>query len=331
MVRRAVLAATMLALGACAPKLNDRTFLVTHETVLAVRAEPAEAPPGAQITYTALVATPTGELAAPIDWAFCTERAPLASLGTVNVDCLAASGDAITPFGTPGTTATGTLPMNGCRVFGPEVPTVGPHDPPGRPVDPDETGGYYQPVRLLDASTPSAPAIERTRIACGLGNGSGDDRAMFGMRYRPNHNPDVAEVELTIDGGAPITVDPATPSAPIAVPTGAHVALRAAWPECPTDLASLPEGGCAGSEPYLVFDAVAQQLTERREAMRVSWHATAGVLDRDGTGRDASDLERTSDDTWTAPDAAGPAWIWVVVRDARGGVGWLRVDLDVTP
>lgn len=62
-----------------------------------------------------------------------------------------------------------------------------------------------------------------------------------------------------------------------------------------------------------------------------SWHATGGTLDHDATGRDAANVERTSDDAWTAPTTAGPAWIWIVVGDARGGVGWLRIDLDATP
>src|SRR5262249_8096616 len=130
-----------------------------------------------------------------------------------------------------------------------------------------------------------------------------------------------------------------------------EVALFARWPECPIDAEcgdgicspgedASPEGcaedcrkpvGCRGSEPYVHFDPISRKLNDRREAIRVSWFASAGEFDHDRTGRseaEASDSE--SDNTWTAPSTRGDVRLWVVLRDDRGGVGWgsyrLRVE-----
>ncbi len=89
---------------------------------------------------------------------------------------------------------------------------------------------------------------------------------------------------------------------------GARVTLRATW---------RPED----AERYVAFDPRAQLVVPRREAMRVSWYATGGVFEHDRTGRDEADLATTSDNTWTAPDAA-KATLWAVLRDSRGGVGF---------
>jgi len=57
--------------------------------------------------------------------------------------------------------------------------------------------------------------------------------------------------------------------------------------------------------------------------MRVSWFATGGSFDVDHTGRLESEFaQTTSDDTWTAPKDPGPVFMWVVLRDDRGGVDW---------
>ena len=49
--------------------------------MLAVRAEPAEAAPGQEITYTALLVDASGQRAdAAIDWAYCSEPKPQAEL-----------------------------------------------------------------------------------------------------------------------------------------------------------------------------------------------------------------------------------------------------------
>jgi hypothetical protein len=51
------------------------------------------------------------------------------------------------------------------------------------------------------------------------------------------------------------------------------------------------------------------------------------MLDR--VGRDGSDTTVNVVNTWTAPTTPGIVRIWVVLRDARGGVGWESYALDV--
>ena len=61
-----------LAAASCRPDLGDRDSLVTSERILAVRGEPPEAKPGEPVSYTILVASPTGAIAVPpVNWAFC--------------------------------------------------------------------------------------------------------------------------------------------------------------------------------------------------------------------------------------------------------------------
>jgi hypothetical protein len=63
--------------------------------------------------------------------------------------------------------------------------------------------------------------------------------------------------------------------------------------------------------------------------MRVSWFATAGSFSDDRTGREEHDLATFSDVQWTAPSTPGVVHLWVVLRDARGGVDWSSFDVTV--
>jgi hypothetical protein len=87
--------------------------------------------------------------------------------------------------------------------------------------------------------------------------------------------------------------------------------------------------GCAGAEPYVYYDPLARSLTDRREAMRVSWFSGAGSFEDDHTGRREDELDSFSDGLWTAPNVAGPAHLWVVLRDSRGGVTWQSYVVEV--
>ena len=100
-------------------------------------------------------------------------------------------------------------------------------------------------------------------------------------------------------------------------------ACRQFGPEVPEAAA------CSGAESYASFDPVTQTVRARREGMRLSWFATAGVLDEDHTGRDEADEATWSENAWTAPAATGLAHLWVVLRDDRGGVGWRAYTFDV--
>jgi hypothetical protein len=317
MVSRAILVAA-LAVGACVPTLPDDTSLIDAPRLIAVRAEPAEAAPGAPVTLRGLWANPDGVSGnAPLDWAFCTARKPFTEPGNVDPGCLVdASPDLIAIGG--GATANGALPADGCRLFGPDRPTPIAGEPAGRPADPDGTGGYYQPVRVRVEGAPVEFALAQVRIRCGLPTATPDQAAAYALRARPNTNPAIAGVAILGEGG-PEALTPleADPSAVAVVAAGAPIVLRAAWPTCGAD-----EQACAGAEAYVWFDPDARALVTRREAMRVSWFATAGAWDVARTGRAEAEADQPSaDNTWTAP-ASGEAVLWIVVRDDRGGATW---------
>jgi hypothetical protein len=327
----------LVPLLSCKPNLDETVSIVQEARVLGVQATPAEGPPSGNVSFTALVVDAKGPVAAPpITWDFCPDRNPLANLGPVNPTCLQSGNPDLVPIGT-GPQASGVIPDIACRQFGPEVPQVKGNETPGRPVDPDATGGYYQPVSLfvaVDSSTLSA--LYGTRIGCGLAQGTSDQANEYLARYHVNVNPAVAS--LTASGGPPLTTDVGGATNP--VQAGQKLELEVSWASCPQSdvcgdgvcgadesLATCPADcttpqGCTGAERYVNFDLQSQALVDAREGMHVSWFATGGGFDLDRTGRDGSDTTTTSDNGWTAPGAGQTVHLWIVLRDDRGGVGW---------
>ncbi len=128
------------------------------------------------------------------------------------------------------------------------------------------------------------------------------------------------------DGGAsPIAADAADAGPALAVAAGERVALRVEWPACSGNDA------CGGAESYLYIDPASKQIVTRRESMVASWYAGAGSFDEDRSGRSETDTATSAENTWTAPKTPGPAHLWVVLRDARGGVGWAAYTVVVEP
>lgn len=334
MVKKAAL--LVLAAAACKPNLNETVSLVQEPRVLAVQATPAEGPPSANVSFAALVVDPNGNVASPdIAWEFCPDRNPLANLGPVNPVCLQADNPDLVPIGS-GPQTSGVIPDIACRQFGPDVPQVKGNETPGRPVDPDPTGGYYQPVSLfvnVDAS--SLSSLYGTRIGCGLAQGTSDQANDYLARYHVNVNPAVQS--LTFGGGAPLVTDDKGVNT---IPAGQKASFEVSWAACPLSdtcgdgicgadesVASCPGDcttpqGCAGAERYVNFDLQSQALLDAREGIHVSWFATGGSFDLDRTGREGSDQATTSDDGWTPPGPGQTVHVWIVLRDDRGGVGW---------
>lgn len=315
---------------------------VHDERVLAIQSSPAQASPGDDVSYRALVASPGGTLGQlDIDWAYCTQPKPVDELNDISVECFVRRGDQVVPLGT-GPTAKGTIPDDACRQFGPDVPQAAVGQAAGRPTDPDATGGYYQPLRLF-VPVPEAGellALGSTRITCGLPDATRAQLEEYQKKTQPNENPTLAAVELVRGQSTePLsTIDAMTLTQ---VKRREKVLLRASWPSCPDksacgdDICSPGEDvqgcpadctdpqGCGGSEPYGYFDPLSRTVRDRHESMRVSWIATAGSFQYDHTGRTESEYKSLStEDHWTAPDAAGPVDLWVVLRDSRGGVTW---------
>lgn len=416
---------------ACQPTLNDTVSIVTTTTVLAVQAEPPEAPEGTPVAYRALVADGDGGVAsAPVEWDYCNARNPLSNLDPVANACAQPSSGQFTPIG-HGLSASGLIPDQACKSFGPEAPPVtdsGVDGGMGRPADPDSTGGYYQPVSvfLKNNSGPTEITIYPERMNCGFSGATAAVSTILLNQYHANVNPQVESLSLVQNEAAGSALLPDTTDKVNSVSAGQKVAFRVAWPSCPlvdkcgdgvcganesaamelgtdaggpnplctVDCAPLPscpsfplandggtvncippsytsasgtgatcgnhcvscphdceslvggcpagcevpEGcpaqcqaplGCPGAERYVNLDLATQAAVYQREGMHVAWYATAGTFDNDRTGRDGTDDTTSSDNGWTAPSATGPAHLWVVLRDDRGGVGWAGYALQV--
>jgi hypothetical protein len=310
------LAIACVVLFACEPNLNQRTSAVTSARVLAVRSDPAEAPPGGKVTLSSLYVDAAGPIAkGPFDWAFCDAQNPLANLGPVNPACTEEAGSVFLELG-DSPSETSPLPMDACREFGPDVPAAQANEPPGRPVDPDSTGGYYDPVRLLAGDQ---VAIGMVRVTCDFPGASPAQLTQLAAENHTNTNPSIDSVSDTTLGTLALAGKGTSTVAP-----SQRLELLASWASCDPAATS-----CTGSEGYAYLDPVTHEVISAREQMRVSWFASGGAFDNDRTGRDATDSTPNTSNGWVAPAAAGPVNIWVVLRDDRGGVGWRSYAVTV--
>jgi len=284
----------LVALAGCQDALDQRLALVDQPRVLAITSEPPEVVPGASATLTALLAGPDGALAEIPTWSLCDAPKPPTVDNAVADGCVQ---DQVTPLG-DAASITATIPMDACRTFGPDVVSAG-----FRPRDPDPTGGYYQPIR---AAVPSIDlAFGFTRITCNLANAPGDVAQQYKTTYVANENPTL--LELTLDG---------IPAMGGSVMPDQDVALSAGWP-------------ADAVESYLYYDQTSQTLITRRESMRVSWFATAGSLAVDASAVDEADSATSVTTTWHTPSGGGLVFLWLVLRDSRGGIATASYPVTV--
>ena len=347
-MRRGVLALLALvggglAVASCQPNLDDTVSIVTSPRVLAIQSSPAEAPPMGSVTYTALVAQGGPDAGAPkLQWDYCSARNPLKNLGPVNTVCVQPGSSALTSLGT-GLHASGPIPSLACGSFGPNAPPAADGGPAGQPVNPDFTGGYYQPVSaFLPQAGGPADTLYFMRLACGFAGANEASQGVLTARYHLNTNPEVASLTAN---GKPLVTNEKGETNPVS--SRQKLALEVAWPACPLvdkcgdgvcgadeSAMTCPKDcmtpkGCGGAERFVNFDLASQTVVDQREGIHVSWYATAGTFDQDRTGRAGTDDATTSDDGWTPPASAGRVQLWIVLRDDRGGIGWAEYALDV--
>jgi len=324
----------LTAVSACVPDLDTDESLVASPRVLAVTAEPAEARPGQPVRYRALVADASGTIgdAAP-SWFHCLARKPLAELGPVSPACLRGDSGKLAPLG-EGPSVMGSLPTEACALFGPNPPPPVMDQPPGRPVDPDESGGYKLPL-MVGLGALQVTLYEQ-RITCGLAGVSPDVSVAYATRYHANQNPSLSGLGVVEPDGS---LRPLAEGAPLEVAVNSEVTLEASWPVCPasdvcgdgvcgpdetrTTCAAdcMAQLGCGGQERYVDFDREDRVLTVRAESLRLAWFNTRGSYQNERTGVGADEALSASRNIWRAPAEPGPATLWVVLRDGRGGVG----------
>ncbi len=328
MVARIPLAlAASCLLSACAPTVSDETSIVTSPRLLAVQAVPAEVGTGGTFAMTALYVGPQGdESASSIDWATCLLQKPLGEPGPIDPACFVDASPSLVPLGTGGS-VDGSVPSNACQLFGPDSPPPKPGQPAARPTDPDTTGGFYLPIRVKSGDAQWAVALER--IECQPSGVSLPVFSAFTNGYVANQNPTIRALSMLSPGsgsGAPVPIAPYAPADPpgLTVSPSQHVSLQVEWPECPAVPAP-----CGGAETYLYIDPTTENVATGRESMVASFFATGGSFDLDRVGRSGDDVAMQVVNGWTAPSSPTEVRLWVVLRDARGGVGWESYAVDV--
>ena len=330
-----------LASAGCVPDFNDDLSRITEPQLLSLRSTPAEAKENGETSLEALVAVLDGQTAPRVEFGLCLARKPLTQLGPINQDCLKpnAPEDVLVPLGV-GQDAKLKLPEDACRLFGPLRPAAEAGKPAGRPVDPDITGGFYQPFVARLGDQVSVGAV---RLDCDLSGAGRDDSVKYRQQYRSNENPVLARVTL---GEA--TLDEAGSTQ---VTAGDDVTFDAAWEACPTtstcgdgfctayeDPTSCAEDcleshGCTGSERYVSYDPEKQSVIARREGITVAWFASRGHFHNEQTGFSESEAETATEthNTWSPGSESGPATVWLVIRDTRGGQSWRTFHFEVAP
>ena len=341
------LVALLIASAAgCIGTLDDARQLINAPRVLAVHMTPAEARPGESVELRAVVADPTGE-APLLRWEYCGVRRPLAATSPYAPTCAAvgATDERIVPLAPSPLAADEalrwTIPRDACRRFGPEPPPREPGQPPGRPVDPDTTGGFGVPVRVAVVGTDRV-VLTGLRVTCAPAAVTLETGATFRGQYSANANPSIRSVRWAGNQGA-VGGQVAADTVLIAQP-GERVVVGVAWPECPTedrcgdgicgptesvsscDTDCSPAAlGCRGAERFLVFDVATRGLSIDREAMRVSYYSTAGWWREYALGANPDEDTTELLNEWTAPLEPGAGSFWFVLRDSRGGVDWLQL------
>ncbi len=331
------LAATTVA---CVPDFDTESTLVTSPRVVAIRSVPAEAREGEAVEFEALVADPEDSGVEP-SFSLCLARKPLTELGPVNPACLVRGADesVLDPLGS-GARVSATIPATACASFGPERPEPRPGEPAGRPVDPDSSGGFYLPVVAFLGSDVTLGA---SRLRCDLAGIPRNAAVELNQRYRVNENPAVDELELVRADGSSVTLRDGDDA--VTVERGERVTFRVRWSECPSesecgdgvcgareDAATceadcITPKGCTGAERYAVYDAESQSVVERAEALFVSYLASGGTFEEERS--DARAGESFAENGWRAPAQSGPMQVWGVLRDDRGGSGFVSALVQV--
>ena len=317
---KARIALVSLALVACVPERTDDESRIDQPRVIAVQMDPAEVGPRQSFTLRALYA---GGEQADLDWAFCTEQKPLSELGPISTKCHPPDGSGLGDAFANGLSAESNMPADACRLFGPDRPPPKDGEPAGRPVDPDPSGGYYQPISLFDYDQGRASLYE-ARVACSLPGVTREQFAEWTKNYVRNRNPEIEALEL-IQGGDALPLDPE--AEPVVVRAGRPLELRIWSAPCGEDVD--PDAACGGAEPYLYFDIGTREIITRQERLRASWFATAGVFRNSRTQLRRGEDGSSSINIWTAPPRAQSVTLWLVLRDDRGGASWQTYALRV--
>lgn len=186
-------------------------------------------------------------------------------------------------------------------------------EPPPRPCGSGwrcSSAIWPTPLASVDRlETITEQAIFRERLSCGLAGASLVMAQEFRARYTANQNPILVSLSALV-GETPVSLD--------SLPAGQRIRLVATW-------------SSDSAESYPVFDPASQTIVDHREALWLSWFATAGAFDDSLTGRQESDPAVETENGWQSPLAPGVVFLWLVLHDSRGGVDFASYTLAVVP
>lgn len=294
------------ALAACASDFEKQS-LVTRLRVLAVQAEPAEllladGGPLPATTLTALAVEPGG---APITtrFALCLFD-PTSGLPSADLDCPGDAGYTLPDAGPTGARLDLADPGLQAKVL-----------PLLLGADGGTDGGADGGVgALLEGGLPVLVGF--TAEAPAGGNADGGPAASPG--HAGQYLAGLATVTLRSAGGRPANQNPALRALLL---DGAEIAADGST--------TVAAGRTVTLDPRAA-DGAKEATADGPEKLNFSFFATAGDLaalrsaDTTATGQPGI----TTVD-WTAPVAPGMVRFWVVIRDGRGGVGWLERSVRV--
>ena len=314
-------ALTLLPLMGCGEPFDSRT-LVTGLRILAVKAEPPEAGPGVDVTYTALVTHP-GRDGDALLYGFVACTPGLSGCLEQQEALAAAGGDEaqaqIEYQKTSMRYGIATVSGGHALGFGANMPL------PLTLLDGDD-GGEGRNAQLsffaceadacfsegaLSGDTSAVADLPPEVSVLGL------KRARVSTSDAPNQNPTVSRLELIIPQGEAVAVEE---GGTLAIPEGEEVSLRAVLPV-----------GAAEAYTFLDDDGVVEERVER---MYVGWYSTVGEFqDATSTVEVDEDGVPSAQVIFTVPEGegSGPQQLYVVVWDRRGGLGWLTANFKVEP
>ena len=284
-----------LAAG-CRDEFTSYGRLEGRLRVLAVQAEPPWLAPGETSTVTALVHTPDGE-AASLEWSWC----PFPGDPSTGYACTSPGGARAlgngerVPFIYPGTAAS-------VRALCEQLTAAGSTASPFVVLPDCERGPTVTVSLRARWRDQEVVAVKDLRLTYG---GS------------ENRNPSLGGVAAAVEppGGR------ADPGSARSLDGGGALrlgSLQRLWVEVPSEAAEEVGGGV-------------------REELLLTWFVSAGetAFTRTAWAEPDLSLDQARTNTWKLPadpaDAAAGAKLVVVIRDDRGGVGWLLRGLSLQP
>lgn len=290
------------SLSACDQGEPSEPYQVTELRVLAIRAEPAEATDLTPVVFDSLVVEGTGEVT--YEWRLCPFAGPselgfLCLSDEISEEQLSQIPDEIKPCVLGETADTASFTVTPCPFETYALILGGAAERAGFPLELNPESGLEMVVSLKvsDETGRQVEAVKSFSVT---------------QSENPNQNPTLSGIvvqegeERTAEQGEIWLEDQilviSLEQAPI---------LQVTYEEAIAQSVMDPKG--ATEEPEV-------------EDLLFTWYATSGVFERGRTAPDLMDNEYRPD----GDEASDLDSVWVVVRDGRGGIGWIERHFTVT-